>query len=986
MFLLFIQMQAQQNITGKVLDEKNAPLPGVYVTVKGTLRGTITGMEGEYSISASPADTLVFSMVSMKTQDIPVGSKTVIDVKLEVEASVLNEVVVVGYGSQRVKDLTAPVVSIKSEDLTKQLTANPVQALQGKVSGIQVINSGIPGSTSLVKIRGVGSIGDYANPLYVVDGVFVDNIDFLSADDIQDLTVLKDASAAAIYGVRAANGVILITTRRGAAGKAVITYDGYFGYQLPVNILPLATKDQYVQLVNEANVNTPGYIPVPPSRYPSSTDWYKELVRPASTTSHGLDMSGGSDKSSYSVGGSYFLQEGIMNIRNSYQRFNLRGRFDQTVNKVLKVGLNLVFSQYSKIIPNDGDFFQAFVNPPVYPVYDNSNADAYPVKFAAPQKYGFGNSYGNPVAGAYYWDDLEKGFELVLSSYAELSLVPSKLVYKLSYNADLAYYNSRNYTPQYYVGGSQGVTESQLSKTSGNSSKKIIDNLLTYNDKSGKSSWTVLLGQETRIEKSAFLTGSAIEVPGIDEQSKYISLGSSAERNANDGASTFNGLSFFTRGTYNYADKYLLTLTFRADASSKYQQKWGYFPSVGLGWIMTDEPFLKGVNNLDYLKLRASWGLLGNDNVPANSAVVLGQTGTASSAVFDSRLVTGVGAQTVVQNYLKWEVVNEFDVGVDFGFFKSQLTGTLDLYRRLTSRVVFFAPIATGGGVAQLLGNNGNVVNQGVELKLTWDKKISEHLSYNIGANITTSMNRVTKLQGRDYIPDALIRGNYATRTQVGHPIGSFYGYKIDHVYQSDSEAFLDPVVQDIKAAGYFRYKDQNGDKVINDKDKVFLGSPIPWLIGGLDFTLAYKKFDFSLSLQGQYGNKILNAKRMNRDIFADGNYDKDFYTHRWTTTNKSNKYPSAEAYNFGFIQQANDFFVESGAFIRLQNVQVGYTLSKLSFVSKLRIYVAAQRPYTFFNYQGFTTEIGGTPTASGIDNSVYPLQSIYTLGVKMSF
>ncbi|MGB8489737.1 MAG: SusC/RagA family TonB-linked outer membrane protein [Bacteroidales bacterium] len=976
----------QNLITGKVTDNTNSPLPGVYVTVKNTLRGTMTDGQGNYSLEASPTDSLVFSMISMAKQTILVDGKTVINVTLLTATSMLNEVVVVGYGTQKAKDLTAPIATVQGSQIQKQIAPNPVQALQGHVAGVQIISSGIPGSQSTVKIRGVGSIGDYANPLYVVDGTFVNNIDFLSPDDIKSLTVLKDASAAAIYGVRAANGVIIITTKEGAVGKPVISYQGYFGYQLPVNIMPLATKDQYIQLLNDANASTPGYVPKQASAYPTSTDWYRKLVNPASTTSHDINISGGTEKSTYAFGGNYFLQNGIEKYPNSYQRFNLRGSINQTVNDFLKAGLNIIMSKYTKVIPNDGAFFQAFVNPPVYPVFNPNNTAAFPVKFDAPQNYGFGDSYGNPVAGAYYWDDLEKGIELVFSPYFEIDFIPNKLVYKFSYNSDIIYSNARSYTPQYVVGGSQGVTESQLSKTSSNSSSQIVDNLLTYSDKVGKNSFSVMLGQETRITQTAFLTGSAVEVPGIDEQSKYIVLGSINDRNATDGASRFNGLSLFTRGTYNYSDKYLLTVTFRADASSKYQQKWGYFPSVGLGWILSDEPFLKNSKKINYLKIRASWGLLGNDNVPANSAVILGQTGAAASAVFDSRLVPGVGAQTVVQNYLKWEVVNEFDVGSDFGFFDNHLTGSLDLYRRLTSKVVFFAPIATGGGVAQLLGNNGDVVNEGVELSLTWNKKVSDQLTFSLGGNITTTYNKVTRLQGREYIPDAIIRGNYSTRTQVGHPIGSFYGFEIAGVYQSESQAFLDPVVQDVKAPGFFRYKDQNGDKVIDDADKIFLGSPIPWLVAGVDFNLNYRRLDASISLSGQYGNKLINAKRMDRDIFTDGNYDEDFYKHRWTPTNLTNKYPSAYAYNFGFIQQANNFFIESGYFVKIQNVQVGYTFPKTGIVSGLRIYVAAQRPYTFFTYKGFTPEIGGTPTASGVDNSVYPLQSIYTLGVNASF
>jgi hypothetical protein len=372
--------------------------------------------------------------------------------------------------------------------------------------------------------------------------------------------------------------------------------------------------------------------------------------------------------------------------------------------------------------------------------------------------------------------------------------------------------------------------------------------------------------------------------------------------------------------------------------------------------------------------------------VPANSAVILGQSGAGASGIFGDELVDGMGAQTVVQNYLRWEVVNEFDLGFDFTVANDKLSGDLDLYYRTTDNVVFFAPIATGGGVAELLGNNGSVVNAGVELSLNWTKQYDNGLKMTVGFNATTIINRVTKLEGRDYIPSGYVRGNYTTRTAIGHPIGSFYGYEIDGVYQSEGEALRDEVSQIIKGAGFFKYKDQNGDKVINEEDKVYLGSAIPWLITGLDFGFEYKNFDLNISLLGQFGNKILNAKRMNRDVFADGNYDQDFYDNHFTADNPSEKYPSAFAYSFSFTQQANDFFVEDASFGRIQNITVGYTTNKIRFIPGLRIYASAQRPYTFFTYKGFTTEIGGTPISTGIDNSVYPLQAVYTLGFKANF
>ncbi|HDP75390.1 MAG TPA: TonB-dependent receptor [Bacteroidales bacterium] len=986
--LLFSSSSAQQIIKGTVkAGDTGEKLPGANVTVKGTTRGTNTDLEGNYQIEVLPGDKiLVFSFVGFEDTEVEITNQKVIDVTLKLRSTQLQEVVVVGYGTQKAKDLTAPIVTVKGDELSKQVSSNPMNALQGKVSGVQIINSGAPGSGATVKIRGVGSIGDYAKPLYVVDGVFVDNIDFLSSSDVEDLTVLKDASASAIYGVRAANGVIIVTTRKGKSGIPTVSYDSYVGFQVPVNILKMATKDQYVALLNEANENITGYVPKDPANYPTSTDWYQELVRPAGMNNHNLDISGSTDKTSYSIGGNYIYQNGIMDAQNNYQRYNIRGRLDQQVNKNLKIGINTIISNYTKYNPNTGAFFGAFVNPPVYPVYDQTNSDAYPVKFGSPQRYGFGNQYGNPVAAAYYVDNFEKGHKEVFSIYAELDILKDKLAYRAAYNQDQDNWNQRNYTPQFYVGGSQGVTKSSLTKTFGGASKQIIDNLLTYKNSAGKTSYSILLGHSVRMEKWETLSGYANSVPGYDDQSKYLINGSFRDRNAYDAAARYNGLSFFTRGTINHNDKYFATLTFRADASSKYQQKWGYFPSLGLAWNITQENFSRINEKFANLKLRLSWGMLGNDNVPSNSSVILGQTGVESSGVFGDNLVDGMGAQTVMQNYLKWETVSEFDLGVDYTLKNQKLSGEIDFYYRVTNNVVFYAPIATGGGVAELLGNNGKVLNTGLELSLNYKNEISKDLNYTISFNATFNHNEVLELNGREYIPSGYVRGNYTTRTAVGHPIGSFYGYEIAGVYKSELEALKDPISQAIKDKGYFKYKDQNGDKVIDEKDKVYLGSAIPWLITGFDLGLNYKKIDISLSITGQYGNKILNAKRMNRDVFPDGNYDEDFYMNRWTASNKSTEYPSAEAYNSSFIQQANDFFVENGFYIRIQNIQIGYTTDKIPFVPKFRVFFTAQRPYTFFTYKGFTPEVGGSPISSGIDFNVYPMQAIYTLGVKLIF
>ena len=983
-------------VTGTVLDDQGWPQMSAGVFEKGTSNGTVTDLDGAYTIKVPANAILVFSFYGFKDVEVPVEGKTVIDVTMYPDNLLLEEVVVVGYGTQKAKDLTAPIVNVKGEELSKQVAANPMSALQGMVSGVQITQSGAPGAGPSVKIRGVGSIGDYANPLYVVDGAFMDNIDFLSSSDIESLTVLKDASAAAIYGVRAANGVILVTTKKGATGKVRVAYDGYAGLQVPTNIMPMANATQYIQMYNMANPDDPFNTVYPLAANTGvSTDWYRTMVKNALMHSHSLDLSGGTEKSNYSVGLSYFYQDGIMNYcTNDYNRLNFRARLDQTLTSWLKMGFNTVVSRHNQNNPNSSVYYQAFVNPPVYGVYNEANDDAYPVKFDSPQLYGFAAAFGNPAASAYYTNSSSNGIKTVFSTYAEATIIPEKLKFKTSYNMDFNFSDQQNYTPEHKVGGSQGTSVSNFSKTFAYGIYHILDNTLTYSDQIGASSFSVMLGQSTRMQFNSWLNGVANSVPNFDAASRYLVNGSYKNQTATDGASRYNGVSFFARGTYNYAEKYLATFTLRADGSSKYQEKWGIFPSVGLGWNISDEDFMKDIQVLNYLKLRASWGMLGNDNVPANDINIAGRSGVDSSAVFGDTLVDGMGAQTVYQNFLRWEVVTETNVGADFALLDSRLSGEIDWYHRVTDRVVFHAPIATGGGVASLLANNGKVLNTGVELSLKWADKIGPDFSYNVGMNATINHNEVLALEGRDNIPGGYVNGVASTLTQVGYPIGAFWGYQVDGVFQSKKEAMADgvPLHKDT-GAGYFRYHDFAGaedggpDGKITEADRVYLGSPLPWLMLGLNLGFDWRGFDFSMVVNANIGNKIFNAKRLNKQVFPAGNYDYDFYINAWSKDAPSDTYPSPKALTSGFMAQSNSFWIEDGSMLRIQNVQLGYTLKNVLKDGRVRVYVSAQRPLTLFGYHGFTTEIGGSPIATGIDSSsVYPMQAIYTAGVNLSF
>jgi TonB-linked SusC/RagA family outer membrane protein len=810
--------------------------------------------------------------------------------------------------------------------------------------------------------------------------MFCDNIDFISSDNIENISILKDASAAAIYGVKAANGVIIVTTKKGVQGAPVISYNGYAAMQVPTNIVPLTNKEQYIEFFNLANKNMPGWIDKTPNDYPANTDWYSELVHPAFMHNHSIDVSGATDKNSYSLGLNYFEQDGTLYEDNAYERYNIRARFEQKAAKWLTIGASTIYTNYNKQSAAESALRSAYVNPPVYGVYNDNNLQAYPERFDSPQNYGYSNAYGNPVATAYYHYDHVKGNRLLLSTFADFNIYQGKLKFKTSYNVDVLQMETKGYIPESYVGGSQGTNQSELTETFENQTMHIIDNILSYSDSKNNHNYTIMLGQSTRMQNMRKLWGKAINVPNTDEKSMYLKTGSGRDRNNNDDAWRYNGLSAFMRGTYNYADRYLLSLTFRADASSKYQEKWGYFPSLGAGWVLTQEDFMAGQKVFDFLKVRASWGMLGNDNVPSNSGIAVAVPGVNSSGVFGDNLVDGLGQQTAVApNYLKWERVTEWNAGVDATFLKRRLSAEFDYYYRVTDNVVYSAPVSAG---IELLGNNGKVLNTGAELTINWSDRAGRDFDYHIGMNATTIHNEVLELQGREYIPGASVPGGFATRTAVGHPIGAFYGYELDRIAKNTAEG----------GAGYPIYKDNDGVEGITEADKTYLGSPIPYLIGGLELGCSYNLgkergiIDFNLSFYGQAGNKIFNQKRLNRATYPDGNYDMDYYENAYTSNNKSGIYPSPEAYNQGVVQQPNSFFVESGSFIRIQNVQVGYTIGSIPHIAALRVYLSADRPFSYFTYNGFSPEISGSPIATGIDNQVYPMSAIYSVGLKVNF
>ncbi|MBK6967380.1 MAG: TonB-dependent receptor [Bacteroidales bacterium] len=989
-------------VTGKVTNAGTGEtLPGVTIVVKGTTSGVSTDIDGNFSLDVSPTATLVISFVGMETQEIPVQGRTLINISLASSASMLEEVVVVGYGTSKVKDLTSAITTVKSEELMKTPSAQPMQAMQGKVAGLQVVANGGPGNASTIRIRGIGSFPGRDNeaPLYVVDGMFFDNIDFLNPSDIASISVLKDASAAAIYGVRAANGVVLIETKSGSYDqKTQITYDGYFGYQSAQNIVKMANSEQFATMAMESGsaadisfvenaMQRYGRSRVNPNIPDVNTDWYKEILKVAQIQNHSLDFSGGTEKAKYSIGTNYFSQGGLLDMDNSYERLNIRSKVDVKASKWLTVGGNLIFSNALKYSEQASAWNLAYFAVPILPVYDELNTLATPTNYANAQDLGYRGGQ-NPFPTMDFNIDRMKIRKTIANFYLDFTLIPSTLTFKTTYSTNSSNLDQRVVNLPYFIGNSFQNPDAAITRTLSMFYNQIWDNVLTFTKNINKHNITVMAGTSFKDEAFQKLTAKATNFPTDMEQSWYInqSLDVLADAVYDDGSRQY-GMSYFGRLAYNFNNKYLLYATMRADGNNKYQETWGYFPTVGAGWVLSEENFMKSISTISFLKLRASWGQLGNDHIQASD-------GAFTSSVVTTTMGGVVYSGTVVTNTfstLKWELTEETNIGLTAKLLKDRLSADFDYYIRDTKNAVI--PVSIPGTGGSVLKPVGTIRNSGIELALNWSDKLNDKISYSIGGNISTLKNEAIDLYGQEYIDGG--SAEFRQRTYLGEPLMAFYGREVAGVYQSQAEIDADPFAVAYNLAnpdptarlvpGDFKYKDQNGDGKIDDDDRVLLGSYFPNFMYGINMSLTYMNFDFSANLYGQMGNKILNRKRGEVIWTPDANMDADVATNRWHGEGTSDNYPSSAGLRKGWNQKMSDYFVEDGAFFRIQNVQVGYTIKNIGWLGKsfpvTRIAFTADRPLTLFSYNGFSPEV-----ANGIDSQTYPVPATYTVSLNVRF
>ena len=990
-FILFqglLFAQRSSTVSGKVSDSDGAPLAGASVVVKGTVIGTQTDFDGYYSISNVPNDALlVFTYIGYSSKTISVGSQTSIDVVLEEDAAALDEVVLVGYGSLKTKDLTSSITTIKSEEINATPTGQAMQALQGKVAGLQIVNNGAPGQAPTVRIRGIGSYsGGASSPLFVVDGMFFENIDFLNTADINTISVLKDASAAAIYGVRAANGVVIIETKSGKKNApSEFTYDAYTGIQVAQNILKLANAQQFSTIALESGsapdaefilnaMQRYGRSRVNPNVPDVNTDWYDEILRTGAIQNHSLGFTGGSDKATYAIGANYFSQEGILKMKNQFERFNLRSKLDFQVNDWFKIGANVVFSNSTRFDPENSAWRAAYYAVPILPVYDPNNTEATPTNYANAQDLGYRGGQ-NPFPMLDLNENRLKIKNMLSNFYAEIKILPDHLTFKTAYNHNFQNIEGRQVRLPYFIGNNFQNENATLVRRMTNVSNQIWDNTLTYQNSFGKHDFTVLAGTSFRDEAYEMVGATGLNFPTNNEASYYLTQAlTTPEESVVDGGAREYGLSYFGILSYNFNSKYLLYATFRADGTNKYQEKWGYFPTIGLGWVLSEEPFMQNQQLIDFLKLRGSWGELGNDKVAASSGSI---TSSVVNTALGDQQFSGLSTGSDF-TALKWEVVEERNIGLSATLLQN-LSIEADYYIRDTKDAVI--PVERPLIPGSTRQNVGKIRNSGFELALSWNQRVNKDFSFGLGANVATLSNEVLDLNGQQYLDAG--SAEFRQRSIVGESIYAFYGREVAGVYQNEAEIQADPVaVANGLVPGDFKYKDQDGVEGINDDDRVVLGSFLPSYTFGFNANINFKNFDFSLNGMGQGGNKILNRKRGEVIFTNDTNIDRDFAINRWHGEGTSNSYPSAAGIRRGWNQKLSDYFVEDGDFFRLQNITIGYTIKSIKGIQnfpKTRIYFTAEKPITVFNYNGFNPEV-----ASGVDNQTYPIPAIYTIGLNV--
>lgn len=987
LLLLWANLSIAQSVyTGVIKDAKtNEPIIGASLLIKDSAQGTITDIDGNFELSANSGDVIAVSYIGYTTQNITLGAEKNVNVSLETESVLLDQIVVVGYGSQRKVDVTGATVSVKGEELAKQPVMTATQALQGKVAGVQIISNGRPGSSPNVRVRGTGTALAGTSALFVVDGVLTDDISNINTSEIVTMDVLKDASSTAIYGARGANGVIIITTKKGASGETKINYNNFIGVRSAANLVEMANATEYANYASSASGNA-----ILPGQY--DTDWYGTILRNAFTQNHNFSLTGGSERTTHFLGFGYLEDEGIV-LNNKFKRFNIRANTDYKLGNKFSLGINSSFTN-----SNDRD-----VN--LGAAYNNAYRAAPTIPSVVDGRYGNTSQYqnvGNPVLDLNNNDNKLVRNRIQASGYLEYRPIKG-LTLKSTIGTDVANFSERRYNYKFLndevtfltSGGNQQSLRSSLNVKNENSFRWVWDNIATYNTSFGKSNMTFLAGTTAEAYSLSWVSARREDVPA-NKDLWYITTGNK-NTSVNDGdGDKWARNSYISRVNYNFDDKYIFTGTLRADGSSRIakENRWGLFPSVGIGWVISNEPFMQDNTLFETLKFRTSWGKVGNDRVPSDAFT---QTVTPNLAYpFGGGVATPGSAITQIKDpNLKWETTEEIDFGVEFSLWKGKLYGEAGFYDKKSRDLLINVkvPAVTGDEDGVILTNAASIRNTGFEFALNYRNRINTNAAYKIGANITLNKNDVIGLNGGQPILDGGIGAGqiYTTRTDNGHPVGSFYVYQVEGVFQNvgEIESYVSSsgkVIQPSASPGDFKYQDTNDDGVIDDKDRVFVGSYQPKAYFGLNGEFNYKAFDLSFDIYGNVGNVVYNGKKALR-LSALDNVEKSLAYDRWTPGSGIQDEPSA---NGGFLP-ASTYYVESGSFVRLNNVTLTYnlpaSLTDRVRIGSARVFLTGQNLLTFQKFTGFSPELTeDTPTKAGIETNAYPTTRTIAAGINVSF
>ena len=1001
-------------VSGRVTDAQGLGLPGVTVNVDGTQVGTTTDFDGKFSLhipSGIERPVLVFRFIGFSTQRIEVGQRSRIDVAMTEDVRLLDEFVVVGYGVQRKVDLTGAVSAVEGEQLRLIPVAGVDQALQGRASGVNIThNTGMPGEGVNVRIRGVGSINSSNDPLYIVDGVpTVDALSTLSPNDIESISILKDAASAAIYGARANNGVILITTRKGEKGAPRIDFSSQVGYQQRGNLTPMTNRDQFIEMYNKAAANDNVFIENPRlqrrlidaelAASVPDVNHLEEIFRRGIIQNHNISVSGGNEELTYMASGNVFEQEGII-IGSQYKRYSGRLSLNSRVNEFIRLGTNVNMARSDNdIIGSSGDGFggnggsvvrYALFRTPAIPV--RNEAGEYLDMPSHPQF--FGDGY-NPVGLADKMNNNMQQNRLFGDVNTQIQLLP-QLHFSGTYGLDRTDFFNRRFNENW--GTSNRINNpNSLNINNGYYQSFTASNVLSFNHTLGtRHDISAIAGTEAIRNNGYADAATQRDFPDQDDNLVFLGngLGSivvSEER----WASTL--LSFFGRVNYTFDSKYLLSATLRRDGSSRFspENRWGTFYSIAGAWRIDREAFMVNNDFIDMLKLRAGYGAIGNQEVGNYS--YSDQVSPNFNYPFGGIMNTGYAISVLGNQNLQWETSTQLDIGLDVSIMQGRLFLVLDFFRKITANMLVKEPIPPSAGYASPAWvNNGEILNQGVEAELTWRNNFSG-VEWELSGNFGYLYNEVLSLSG-PIVGGRIDNGVYATRTQVGFPVGSFFLYQMDGIFQNNLDIITHAYQGVNIRPGDVRYVDQNGDGFINELDRVHVGSAIPKFTTGVNMSASYRNFDMALFWHGAFGHKIYYQVATDIEgFYRPFNLTMRYYNEHWTGEGTSNTQPRASWSGKANNTRPSTRFLEDGSFLRLKNLQVGYTLpsglSQRLGMQRARVFFTGHNLITFTRYPGLDPEMTTSnnsaaegDAASGIDWGTYPLARSFNLGVQISF